>query len=95
MRARATVGEVSGVLANVFDRYEAKSNLVTGVYKDQFGDDEIFSAIDTALEKFKSITNEAPRLYMAKLGQDGHDRGAKSSPLPFMIWALKWSWGAI
>ena len=77
MRARATVGEVSGVLANVFDRYEAKSNLVTGVYKDQFGDDEIFSAIDTALGKFKSITNEAPRLYMAKLGQDGHDRGAK------------------
>ena len=77
MRARATVGEVSGVLANVFDRYEAKSNLVTGVYKDQFGDDEIFRAIDTALGKFKSITNEAPRLYMAKLGQDGHDRGAK------------------
>ena len=77
MRARATVGEVSGVLANVFDRYEAKSNLVTGVYKDQFGDDEIFSAIDTALGNFKSITNEAPRLYMAKLGQDGHDRGAK------------------
>ena len=77
MRARATVGEVSGVLANVFDRYEAKSNLVTGVYKDQFGDDEIFKAIDTALRKFKSITNEAPRLYMAKLGQDGHDRGAK------------------
>ena len=77
MRARATVGEVSGVLANVFDRYEAKSNLVTGVYKDQFGDDEIFKAIDTALGKFKSITNEAPRLYMAKLGQDGHDRGAK------------------
>ena len=77
MRGRATVGEVSGVLANVFDRYEAKSNLVTGVYKDQFGDDEIFSAIDTALGKFKSITNEAPRLYMAKLGQDGHDRGAK------------------
>ena len=77
MRARATVGEVSDALSDVFNRYEGKPDLVTGIYRDAFGDDAVFDAIETALGKFKSITSEAPKLYMAKLGQDGHDRGAK------------------
>ena len=77
MRARATVGEVSDALSDVFNRYEGKPELVTGIYRDAFGEDEVFAAIETALGNFKSITSEAPKLYMAKLGQDGHDRGAK------------------
>ena len=77
MRARATVGEVSDTLASVFSRHESQTHLVTGVYRDAYGDDETFNSIENALSSFHSITSEAPRLYMAKLGQDGHDRGAK------------------
>ncbi|MGC6517527.1 MAG: methylmalonyl-CoA mutase [Candidatus Puniceispirillaceae bacterium] len=78
MRARATVGEVSQALGEVFERYEARPELVTGVYQKAYGEEaEIFQDIEACLGKFKAITNEAPRLYMAKLGQDGHDRGAK------------------
>ena len=77
MRARATVGEVSDALSDIFSRYQGKPELVTGVYRDAFGEDEIFTKIATSLKDFQSITNEAPALYMAKLGQDGHDRGAK------------------
>ena len=77
MRARATVGEVSDALSDVFDRYQGTPELVTGIYRDAFGDDEIFDSIEAALQGFSAITNERPSLYMAKLGQDGHDRGAK------------------
>ena len=77
MRARATVGEVSDTLAGVFSRHESQTHLVTGVYRDAYGDDETFNSIENALSSFHSITKEPPRLYMAKLGQDGHDRGAK------------------
>ena len=78
MRARATVGEVSEALADSFGRYEGQNELVTGVYQDAFGADApIFGKINDALAQFTGITEEAPGLYMAKLGQDGHDRGAK------------------
>ena len=77
MRARATVGEVSDALGDVYSRYQGQPELVTGVYRDAFGDDAVFDAIERALGAFKGITNQAPSLYMAKLGQDGHDRGAK------------------
>ena len=51
---------------------------MTGVYKDQFGDSALFSEIEKALASFTTLTDDkAPALYMAKLGQDGHDRGAK------------------
>ena len=77
MRARATVGEVSDALATHYGRYQGHSSLVTGVYETEFGDAPIFAAIKEALGQFSAITDEAPSLYMAKLGQDGHDRGAK------------------
>ena len=77
MRARATVGEVSDALADHYSRYQASSHLVTGIYEKEFGDAPIFAAIKQALGQFSTITDEAPSLYMAKLGQDGHDRGAK------------------
>ena len=77
MRARATVGEVSDALAAHYSRYQGSSHLVTGIYEKEFGDAPIFAAIKEALGQFSTITSETPSLYMAKLGQDGHDRGAK------------------
>ena len=77
MRVRATVGEVSDTLAEIFNRYAGSQHLVTGVYAEEFGDAPEFQQITSALERFAAITKCPPAIYMAKLGQDGHDRGAK------------------
>jgi len=78
MRARATVGEVSDALERAFGRYKAEPELVTGVYKANYGKPDDLVEIRQSLEAFKAeANNEAPILYLAKLGQDGHDRGAK------------------
>ena len=77
MRARASVGEVSDALSDVFSRYSAKAEVVSGVYEKHFNDDEELNILSNAMDTFKQQTNETPILYLAKLGQDGHDRGAK------------------
>ena len=77
MRARATVGEVSETLAEIFSRYRATPEVVSGVYESHFNDEAELKNLDNAMQAFKNQTNEAPTLYLAKLGQDGHDRGAK------------------
>jgi len=73
-RARATVGEISTALEDVFGRHKAQIRSLAGVYGKNF------PALDEIIEEVKSFTKEAghrPRLLVAKLGQDGHDRGAK------------------
>ena len=77
MRARASVGEVSDALSDVFSRYSAKAEVVSGVYEKHFNDDEELNILSNVMDTFKQQTNETPILYLAKLGQDGHDRGAK------------------
>ncbi len=78
MRARATVGEVSDALENIFGRYKAEPELVTGIYEAHYGKPDELAGIKRSLDAFRAETNdEAPILYLAKLGQDGHDRGAK------------------
>ena len=77
MRARASVGEVSDALSDVFSRYSAKAEVVSGVYEKHFTNDEELKTLSGAMDTFKQQTNETPILYLAKLGQDGHDRGAK------------------
>ena len=78
MRARATVGEVSDALENIFGRYKAEPELVTGIYEAHYGKPDELAGIRRSLDAFKAEANdEAPILYLAKLGQDGHDRGAK------------------
>jgi methylmalonyl-CoA mutase len=73
-RARATVGEISAALEEIFGRHKAEIRSLSGVY----GED--FPALDAIIAEVKSFTKEEgrrPRLLVAKLGQDGHDRGAK------------------
>ena len=77
MRARATVGEVSSALEDVFGRHRAQTMAVSGVYGDAFVDDEGFSQTREAVERFATREGRRPRILVAKLGQDGHDRGAK------------------
>jgi methylmalonyl-CoA mutase len=77
MRARATVGEVSAALEHVFGRYRGMSRLVSGIYADAYGDDEGLAALRRRTDAFAERTGRRPRILIAKLGQDGHDRGAK------------------
>jgi len=77
VRARATVGEVSDALERVFTRHRATTQSVTGVYGGAYGDDEDFAQIQKSVESFAHEQGRRPRLLVVKLGQDGHDRGAK------------------
>jgi methylmalonyl-CoA mutase len=77
MRARATVGEVSDVLEREFGRYRATIQSVSGIYGAQFDKDDGWNAMKKNIEGFAAMQGRRPRIMIAKLGQDGHDRGAK------------------
>ncbi|RYZ07837.1 MAG: methylmalonyl-CoA mutase [Myxococcales bacterium] len=77
MRARATVGEVSEVISGVFGRHAAMSHAVRGVYQKQFETDEAWLALRERTARLAVQLGRQPRILVAKLGQDGHDRGAK------------------
>jgi len=76
-RARATVGEISDALEAVFGRYRANIRTISGVYGGAYADDEEFQRIRKEVDAFATEEGRRPRILVAKLGQDGHDRGAK------------------
>jgi methylmalonyl-CoA mutase len=76
-RARATVGEISDALEQVFTRHRAQIRAVSGVYGGQYDGDEGFRRIQREIESFACDEGRRPRILVVKLGQDGHDRGAK------------------
>ena len=76
-RARATVGEISDALEKVYGRHRAVTQSISGVYGSAFEGDEGFNAIRAEVEAFLKSEGRRPRMLVAKLGQDGHDRGAK------------------
>jgi methylmalonyl-CoA mutase len=77
VRARATVGEVSDAMEVVFGRHRAATGGVTGIYGGAFADDEGFKKVQGAIRAFAETEGRRPRILVCKLGQDGHDRGAK------------------
>ena len=77
MRARASVGEVSDALEEVFGRFAGQNETVRNIYKAAYGESEQIDSVHQSLHEFVDTTSETPVLYLAKLGQDGHDRGAK------------------
>jgi methylmalonyl-CoA mutase len=77
MRVRATLGEVSEALATVFGRHAAMSHAVSGVYQRQFASDEGWQRLMARTAALAQQLGRQPRMLVAKLGQDGHDRGAK------------------
>ncbi len=77
MRARATVGEVTARLERVWGRHQATPGAVAGVYASELGADVEWAALVARVAAFAQRTGRRPRLLVAKLGQDGHDRGAK------------------
>ncbi|MFT7299878.1 MAG: methylmalonyl-CoA mutase [Porticoccus sp.] len=76
-RARATVGEISSALEKEWGRHQAETRTISGVYGSAYEGDEDFAAIQAGVEAFAAEAGRRPRMLVAKMGQDGHDRGAK------------------
>jgi len=75
-RARATVGEISQAMEAPFGRHRAKGRLVSGVYGEAYKGDNAFAALRANVDVFAKTSGRRPRILVAKIGQDGHDRGA-------------------
>ena len=76
-RARATVGEISMAMEKAFGRHRAEVKTLAGVYGAAYEGDEGFAAIQASVEAFAEEEGRRPRMLVVKMGQDGHDRGAK------------------
>ena len=74
---RATLGEISYAMEKVFGRYKAKINLITGVYSSQQENNDTYKKACAMADAFAKKEGRRPRIMVAKMGQDGHDRGAK------------------
>ncbi len=73
----ATLGEISDALEVHFDRHKADTKLISGVYSKEVKDDSTFAKAQQLADKFAEVEGRRPRVMIAKMGQDGHDRGAK------------------
>ena len=76
-RARATLGEISSAMEDVFGRHRAITRVISGVYAGGYGDDPQLKSVQDRIAAFKAARGRAPSIFIAKMGQDGHDRGAK------------------
>ena len=76
-RARATLGEISDAMEVVFGRHKAEVRTIAGVYANAYEGDEDFAALQGEIETFAAAEGRRPRMLVVKMGQDGHDRGAK------------------
>jgi methylmalonyl-CoA mutase len=76
-KARCTLGEISDALEEVYGRYQAKIRSISGVYAKEIMNDPDFTLAKDLLEQFIELEGRRPRIMIAKMGQDGHDRGAK------------------
>ena len=76
-RKRATLGEISSACEKVFSRYSATIRAISGVYSNEMPKNEFFIAAQSLSDKFAVLNGRRPRILVAKMGQDGHDRGAK------------------
>ena len=76
-RLRATVGEISDAMEEIFGRYNAQARTISGVYGASYESDPDWQAIKGDIEAFETTQGRRPRMLVCKMGQDGHDRGAK------------------
>merc|ERR1712126_282049 len=82
-RARCSVGEISFAMEKVFGRHVASDKMVSGAYRSEYGENTEIEAVTTAIQQFQDSEGRRPRILVAKMGQDGHDRGAKVIAIGF------------
>jgi methylmalonyl-CoA mutase len=76
-RVRATLGEISAALETVFGRHSAITRVISGVYAETYTGDPQFAQLQSRIKGFEATNQRPPSIFIAKMGQDGHDRGAK------------------
>ncbi len=76
-KVRATLGEISSALEEIFGRHSATPKIISGVYDNAYEGDPEYLELQKRIKKFTSTYDRAPSIFIAKMGQDGHDRGAK------------------
>ena len=76
-RHRASLGEISDAMERAFKRHKATTRVISGVYGDAYKDDAQYQLIQKKIAEYKDQRQRHPRILVAKMGQDGHDRGAK------------------
>ena len=76
-KKRASLGEISYACEKVFGRYKAVIKSISGIYSSEAGDDDLFDQARKLADRFADMEGRRPRIMIAKMGQDGHDRGAK------------------
>jgi len=76
-RARATLGEISAALETVFNRHSAITRVISGVYAETYTGDPQYAQLQSRIKAFEAAEQRPPSIFIAKMGQDGHDRGAK------------------
>lgn len=76
-RVRATIGEMTNALEEAWTRYNAPVKVISGVYNKAYNDSIVLEAIVNRNAEFAQVTGQKPKIFIAKMGQDGHDRGAK------------------
>jgi len=94
-RARATLGEISKAMEDVFGRYVAKPEVISGVFENQYQGDPEYLALSERLKTFEKNHNKKPSIFIAKMGQDGHDRGAKIIATAFADLGFKVHFGSL
>jgi len=93
--ARATLGEISAALEAVFGRFAAPVEVISGVYEKAYGADPEYNAIKKRIELFTKKTGRPPAIFIAKMGQDGHDRGARIIATAFADMGFSVRFGAL
>lgn len=76
-RARASLGEISDAVENVSGRHKAVIRSISGIYSSEFSDEDVIAEVRKMTDDFEAEEGRRPRIMIAKMGQDGHDRGAK------------------
>jgi methylmalonyl-CoA mutase len=94
-RRRATVGEISAALEKVYGRHEAVARMTPGVYAQSYEGDPAFARVRDEVKLFTDVEGEAPSILVVKMGQDGHDRGAKVISNAFNDFGFKVSMGPL
>jgi methylmalonyl-CoA mutase len=94
-RQRATVGEISMALEQVYGRHEAVARMTPGVYAESYQGDPKFERVRDEIKLFTDVEGEAPSILVVKMGQDGHDRGAKVISNAFNDFGFKVSMGQL
>ena len=76
-RARATLGEISDAMEAAFGRHKPTTRVIKGVYSEAYAGDPVYKNVSEKIAEYKAESNKTPHVLIAKMGQDGHDRGAK------------------